>query len=524
MNHANHSLLKVVWFKRDLRVHDHAALDSAIRQGPILALYCWEPAIWQEMDASLAQQSFVGESLRSLRAALKQMNIPLHISATGIIETLNFLYKNQLVSELHSHEETGNLASYSIDRAVSDWCKAHRIIWHQYSQNGVVRRLENRDDWHMMWEERMQAPLVTLKKSDAQHPMIELPKHPVTRARGEDKPKRQLGGRESGLATLNSFLSQRAIDYRGGISSPIKAEEASSRISPYLAWGCLSMREVIQASRLAIAKNKSEGLSPQHPLIRGLQSFESRLHWHCHFMQKLESEPTLEIHHMHNAHINMRDEALNDSVSRIRLEAWCQGQTGWPLVDACLAMLSKQGWINFRMRAMLISTASYLLWLHWRETGLHLAREFVDYEPGIHWPQVQMQSGSTGINALRIYNPIKQAKDQDPRAQFVRKWIPALRRVPDIWIFEPHLMPCSLQVQYGCVLEKDYPLPMVDIQQAIRHAKLQIAMVRKQHSDKSETNHILHKHGSRSSRHNDRSIKKYKNKPNAQTLKQGSLF
>ncbi|HEY3301154.1 MAG TPA: FAD-binding domain-containing protein [Methylophilaceae bacterium] len=524
MSSANKPLLRIVWFKRDLRVHDHAALSSAIKQGPILALYCWEPAIWQSSDASLAQQSFVGECLRSLRVALAQMNVPLHISAAGIIETLNFLYKNQQVSELHSHEETGNLVSYAIDRAVADWCKIHRIPWHEHSQNGVVRRLKNRDDWHATWEERMQLPLAVLTKSDVLHPLLELPKHPVTRASGEDKPKRQSGGREYGLAALNSFVSQRAMDYRGGISSPIKAEQASSRISPYLAWGCLSMREVVQANRLAIAENKADGLSSQHPLMRGLHGFESRLHWHCHFMQKLESEPTLEVQHMHSAHANMRDETFNDSTSKIHLKAWCQGQTGWPLVDACLAMLRAQGWINFRMRAMLMSTASYLLWLHWRETGLHLAREFVDYEPGIHWPQVQMQSGSTGINTLRIYNPIKQAQDQDPRAQFVRKWIPALRRVPDVWIFEPHLMPPNLQLQYGCVLERDYPLPLVDIQQAMRHAKLQIAIARKQHADKLETNQVLHKHGSRSSKRNDRSIKKNKMTANKQTPKQGSLF
>jgi len=121
----------------------------------------------------------------------------------------------------------------------------------------------------------------------------------------------------------------------------------------------------------------------------------------------------------------------------------------------------------------------------------------VDYEPGIHWPQVQMQSGSTGINTLRIYNPTKQAQDQDSRGQFVRKWIPALRRVPDAWIFEPHLMPANLQLQYSCVLEKDYPLPIVDIQQAMRFAKAQISIARKSNVDKKETRTILLKHGSR---------------------------
>jgi deoxyribodipyrimidine photo-lyase len=502
-------LLNIVWFKRDLRVENHAALAKALEQGPIIALYCWEPDMWQAPDASIAQQAFVGECLRSLRLALANLDVPLHIASTGIVQTLQFINQSQNIAAIHSHEETGNLTSYGIDQSVTKWCKTNNVTWHEYAQNGVVRRLKSRDAWHGLWESHMQAPLFTLPTTaSTKHPVITLPKTPVTRAIGEDKPQRQTGGRVAALSISNSFITNRAKWYRGGISSPIKASEASSRLSPYLAFGCISMREVVQASRLTVAKHRAEGLPAKHPLILGLRGFESRLHWHCHFIQKLESESTLEIQHMHTAHIGIRDEALNDIESQRRLNAWCKGQTGWPLVDACLAMLRQKGWINFRMRAMLMSTASYLLWLHWRETGLHLAREFVDYEPGIHWPQVQMQSGSTGINTLRIYNPIKQAQDQDPHGKFVRQWIPALRRVPNAWLFEPHLMPANLQLQYGCVLEKDYPLPLVDIKQAMRYAKSQISLARKNNLNQQETSGVLHKHGSRRGVKKKRGIKK----------------
>lgn len=516
--------LNIVWFKRDLRIESHAALASALKKGPILALFCWEPAFWKAEDASLSQQIFVGECLKSLRTALDNLGISLHISSMGIVETLTFISQQQLITDIHSHEETGNLITYDIDKTVKKWCKTHRVEWYEYPQNGVVRGLKNRDEWHAKWEEHMRCSPIIIKPSSASHPIIALPRPPVTRALGEDKPQRQLGGRESALVTFNSFLTHRSNRYRGGISSPIKASEASSRLSPYLAWGCLSMREVVQATRVTTAQNRVEGLATKHPRILSLNSFERRLHWHCHFIQKLESEPTLEIEHMHTAHIGMRDEQLSDTESQRRLMAWCKGETGWPMVDACLAMLRAQGWINFRMRAMLISSASYLLWLHWRETGLHLAREFVDYEPGIHWPQVQMQSGSTGINTLRIYNPIKQAQDQDPRGQFVRQWIPALRQVPDAWIFEPYLMPAQLQLKYGCVMEKDYPLPLVNIRQAMHHAKSQIAMARQHHQNKRETNHVLLKHGSRTFR-NKKPLKKQKEDvTDTEKMKQTSLF
>jgi len=516
--------LNIVWFKRDLRIEDHVALSNALKKGAVLALYCWEPSIWKAEDTSLSQQVFVGECLKSLRVALNKLGIHLHISSLGIVETLTFISQQHTIAEVHSHEETGNLTSYAIDKDVGKWCKNFNVKWHEYPQNGVIRGLKNRDEWHAKWEERMRTPLIDISPIAINHPLITLPRPPVTRSKGEDKLQRQLGGREAAMATLSSFLTHRSSFYRGGISSPIKAAEASSRLSAYLAWGCISPREVVQATRATVAEHRSEGLDAKHPLILGLRSFERRLHWHCHFIQKLESQPTLEIEHMHTAHIGMRDEQVTDAESQRRLAAWCKGQTGWPMVDACLAMLNQQGWINFRMRAMLMSSVSYLLWLHWRETGLHLAREFVDYEPGIHWPQVQMQSGSTGINTLRIYNPIKQAQDQDSRGQFVRKWIPALRRVPDAWIFEPYLMPAQLQLKYGCVIEKDYPMPLVDIRQAMHYAKSQIAEARKAHQDKGETRNVLMKHGSRTFKRKPSSTRKRKDKATMDHSKQSSLF
>jgi deoxyribodipyrimidine photo-lyase len=179
-------------------------------------------------------------------------------------------------------------------------------------------------------------------------------------------------------------------------------------------------------------------------------SFSGRQHWHCHFMQKLEDEPRIEFENMHRAYDGLRP----DIADAERLKAWSTGTTGYPFVDACMRALNQHGWINFRMRAMLMSFASYHLWLPWRQSGLHLARKFVDYEPGIHWPQVQMQSGTTGINTMRIYNPVKQGYDHDKQGIFVRQYVPELATVPDAYIHEPWLWP-----EAGSL---DYPPPIVD--------------------------------------------------------------
>ena len=489
--------LHIVWFKRDLRITDHAALVNAAQHNAVLALFCWEPSVWAGDDYSAQHQAFVQECLVDLAAALLKIGVALHISNASMIETLQAIQQQSSVAAIYSHEETGNTATFMVDKAVANWCKNNRITWHEYPQNGVVRRLKSRDSWHKRWQQHMNAPLLVAPVNIASAAQIILPVASFIQSKGEDKPKRQRGGRNLAEQFLNSFLEGRAANYRGGISSPLKAVTSGSRLSPYLAWGCLSMREVVQAT---YARRTWAALNPQlfaKTFCLSLIAFESRLHWHCHFMQKLESEPQIEYANMHHAHDKMRDEHYTNPDTQRRLQAWVNGQTGWPLVDACMAMLRVTGWVNFRMRAMLMSTASYLLWLHWRQTGLHLAREFLDYEPGIHWSQTQMQSGTTGINTLRIYNPIKQAQDQDPTGAFVRHWLPQLKRVPNTWIFEPYLMPLAQQQQYGCLLGQDYPMPLVDIKQAIKEARAKISVARKQQGTQIETQAVIKKHASR---------------------------
>jgi deoxyribodipyrimidine photo-lyase len=149
------------------------------------------------------------------------------------------------------------------------------------------------------------------------------------------------------------------------------------------------------------------------------------------------------------------------------------------------------------MRAMLMSVASYHLWLPWRESGLHLARLFVDYEPGIHWSQCQMQSGTTGINTIRIYNPIKQGQDHDPNGDFIRQWLPELGKVSVVHLHEPWLMTPAIQEKAGCLLGFHYPLPIVDPVAAARQAREKIWAQRQERGFKELAKGIQEKHGSR---------------------------
>lgn len=478
--------MNVVWFKRDLRTSDHRALSEAASLGPILPLYVAEPALWQQQDVSARQWHFAAECVASLRDELTALGAPLVVRVGSVLETLASLHSRSPITAIYSHEETGNAWTYARDLAVNAWCRENGVAWHEYPQNGVLRPLAHRNGWAAQRNRRMCAALV--------HPPLALePVHGVDPGRIPDAralglsddgcTHRQEGGRSAALSTLESFLVKRGATYRRAMSSPLSAESNCSRLSPHLAWGSLSLKEVAQATAA-----RQEQLRDASGWKESLNSFSSRLHWHCHFMQKLEDEPSIENRNLHPAYNGLR-QVPDDSAT---FEAWCRGETGLPYLDACMRYLRATGWINFRMRAMLMSFASYQLWLDWKKPGEHLARQFTDYEPGIHWPQVQMQSGTTGINTPRIYNPVKQGYDQDPEGAFVRQWVPELEVVPDAFVHEPWRWD-----GHRSVLDKCYPAPVVDHLAAQKRARERIHEVRRGAGHRSRAADIVDRHGSR---------------------------
>jgi deoxyribodipyrimidine photo-lyase len=284
------------------------------------------------------------------------------------------------------------------------------------------------------------------------------------------------------------------------MSSPVTGWEGCSRLSPYLAFGCISLRTVHQAAVRRVAELREierSGGAVDRRWFGSLASFGARLRWHCHFMQKLEDEPRVEFENFSRAFDGLREEYSVTPEARERLRLWQEGKTGYPMVDACMRAVRATGWLNFRMRAMVASFASYHLWLHWREPAVYLARHFLDFEPGIHFSQFQMQSGTTGINTIRIYSPAKQALEQDPKGVFIRRWVPELAGVPESWLSQPHLMPPEMQQRCGCVIGADYPAPIVDHQAAVAGARQRLGAARRRPNAAAEAKRVLGKHGSR---------------------------
>ena len=479
----------LVWFKRDLRVEDHAPLAAAAARGRVAPVYVVEPALWAQPTMSARQWDFVAESLADLRADLAALGAPLAVRIGDAAEELARLAAETGADAIHAHQETGDAWTYARDRRVAAWAQGAGVALREWQTGGVVRRLRSRDGWAARWERTMaQAAIAPPALTAAAVAPGAIPDAAALGLAPDPCPGRQRGGRRAGLATLESFLTERGRDYRAAMASPVTGFDACSRLSAHLAWGTVSTREAAQAAwarRPEVAEDAR---------WRGsVDSFLARLHWRCHFMQKLEDEPAIEFRCMHRAYEGLR-EADHDPA---RLAAWEAGETGLPFVDACVRALRATGWMNFRMRAMLTAVAAYHLWLDWRRIAPPMARWFTDYEPGIHYSQLQMQSGVTGINTTRVYNPVKQSMEQDPTGAFIRAWVPELAGAPLSRLHEPWKMSAAEQAAAGCVLDRDYPRPVVDHEAAARAAKARVHAVRRGEPFRAEKAVVMRKHASR---------------------------
>jgi len=478
-----HQKINLVWFKRDLRTTDHASLHQAsLSSIPSLLFYCFEPSQQNQEEVSSRHLQFIQQSLDDLRHALERNGHCLYVFQAEIIEVLSLLKQHYQIENLFSHQETGLKSTYDRDLAVNAYCRQYHIRWLEFQNNGILRGLMNREGWTRNWYGYMSEPLINtdLRRLSSVILSADFDGSFQTIKKVKTSDHFQPGGLNQAHTILTSFGHKRAKNYSRHISKPEFSHTSCSRLSPYLAYGNLSVREVYQHVRFQISNRQ---------MASSLHNFSNRLRWHCHFIQKFEMEDRMEFES-----INRGYDHLPWYQAENILEAWQKGQTGYPLVDACMRCLNATGWINFRMRAMLISFITHLAGQHWKAPAVHLARMFVDFEPGIHYPQVQMQTGLTGINTIRIYNPVKQSIEHDPKGLFIKKWVPELIKVPGNQVHEPWKLTYAEQKWYRCIPGQNYPEPVLNFSEARKKASGLLWGFRKNQMVRQESRRILKKH------------------------------
>lgn len=478
--------IDVFWFKRDLRLDDNQALKMAVESSKkTLLFYIYEPSVWQDNHYDERHLTFVKESLADLNFFLKNHNLEILCIYSELLPFFDELAKRFTIHTIYSTQETGLDITYKRDIAFSKYCLEREWVWIEFQNNGVIRGLKNRKIWRKSWYDYMSLPiehidwgqanvLTSSDFDDFEEGMLNF------LGISSETHNFQKGGRTNGLKWKKSFFKERVEYYSTYISKPEMARYGCSRLSPYFAWGNLSIREVYQEAIRIKRDSKHK---------RQLNAFTSRLRWQSHFIQKFEMEPRMEFEAVNRGFLD-----LEQPLNNLFIEKWTEGKTGYPLVDASLRCVAKTGYINFRMRSMVTSFLTHHLFQHFTTGGAWLARQFLDFEPGIHYGQMQMQAGFTGTNTVRVYNPVKNAYDHDSEAIFIKKYVPELRDLPTNLAIEPWNITAMEEQLYKFEYGKDYPERIVDTVETRKVAVQKLYGQRKSELSKNERKRILERH------------------------------
>ena len=461
--------LNIIWFRRDLRVHDHAALASACAAGgQIVPLFIFEPNYWQRADTSERQFEFAVESLADLDRALRQRGSQLCLRSGVVTEVLSRLHAQHGIASLHFHSLGNTPAEAEQDRQVRTWALKVGIPLREHT--GIQHSISPHSDWDTAWRRHMRKPRIA---APAALPPLSIPSEgwPIASDFGLESdgcPNRQTGGRTNAILQLRWFLSGGGRNAGKANLSITACEATASRLSAHLTMGSVSEREVWQAAMKAQAALVTDG---DETFATALHRFTEKLAKRSRRVQA-SARVSLTDTSLLPVDIHNREEA---SLADPRLSAWTNGKTGFPLLDASMRCLQATGHLESSLRSLLLSFATCHLWLGPVRPAQVLAQLCTDFAPAMYYVSASQVIGLSKAAPAYIPNPVRQSLSRDPDGAFIRKWIPEIAKLPDQYLHAPWEAPKSALSAHGIILGQSYPMPLVDHVAAAREAKRRLS-------------------------------------------------
>jgi deoxyribodipyrimidine photo-lyase len=451
----------ILWLRRDLRIHDHPALAAALDTGdPVIPVFCFDDGLLRGRHASGPRTQFLLECLADLDDSLRRRGSRLFVRRGRPDRELPALARELKADSVHFSADVSPFAR-ARQEAVSTALKAAGVAAEPHPGLFAVDRLRDVTTgtgdpytvftpFYRNWEgQPRRAVLRAPRKFEDPGRRVTAGKLPTLSDLGleQECSDPMPGGETPGRQALNRFLAGPVNGYDDG--RDVLAGANVSRLSPYLHFGCLSPREI--EDRLGDGD--------------GAAAFRRQLCWRDFYAHVLGHFPA-----------NARSEyqaryrgTIRWSYAEKRFEAWCDGQTGFPSVDAGMRQLRREGWMHNRARLLVGSFLTKDLGIDWRWGERWFMRLLLDGDEASNngnWQWI----ASVGVDPQpafrRIFNPARQQERFDPDGEYVRRYVPELADVPDRYLAEPWTMPEDVQAQAGCQIGRDYPRPIVDHKQA----------------------------------------------------------
>lgn len=450
--------VQLVWFRSDLRTYDNAALLAAMEQGPTMALFVACPKSWQQHDMAPMKQDLIRRRAEALKLELAALGVPLLLVEGTDYRALQSVFTALLplgIDTVYSEQEY-ELREQQRDQMLQQWLAEQGVGWWQCDRqcgfapgsfvNGSGAMYQVFTPFKKRWLQRFAEQGVTVLPRPKAQPTLSIPSLALAVMQpGDHSSAAWPVVQDTLLSQLRDYCQQRVQDYQKRRDFP--ALDATSRLSPYLALGALSVRQ-------CIARLQFEAGDSLQQADSGASVWLSELIWRDFYKHVLVAWPDLIKHQPFQADtaaIRWRnDPAL--------FQAWCDGKTGYPLVDAAMQQLNQSGWMHNRLRMVVASFLVKDLHIDWRWGERYFMSKLIDGDfaannGGWQW------AASTGTDAapyFRIFNPVSQSERFDPDGAFIRTWLPALAACPAKHIHWPHLD----------TMAKSYPKPVVDHAQA----------------------------------------------------------